>query len=557
MVQEFNFANTDTNKAEQEQQVTERIAYLEAANRQQEELLQCEQQARVQVEKAKAQLEIFYAEIVRNMQLGLIVWHLEDLNDITSFQLVAINPAATRLTGVSLEDNLGRQIIECFPNILKENRGDLERYALVAISGRGIDQSEVYYGDQSIPGSFFSVKVFPLPNHCIGIAFDNITQRKQAEQALRESEARFHAMAENAPVMIWLSGLDRLCTYFNKNWLEFTGRTLEQELGYGWTEGVLPEDLEHCLDTYITAFDARQAFVMEYRLRRFDSKYSWILDKGTPRFNSDGSFAGYIGSCLDISDRKQTELTLKQRADELTRVNTMLAQTTGVLKIRNDELDQFAYVVSHDLKAPLRAIASLSEWMEEDLKDQLPEENQHQMRLLRGRVHRMEALINGLLEYSRVGRTQTPSLKVNVNALLMEVIDSLAPPETFSIEVESGMPTVISKRVPLQQVFTNLIGNAIKHHTRRDGHVKISVKDQGQYYEFAVSDDGPGIAPEYHEKVFVIFQTLEARDQKESTGVGLAIVKKIVETEAGKMTLESQVGFGSTFRFTWPKQPQE
>ena len=545
----FNSAERDINKAEQEQRVVEPITQMEGGNRQQEELLRREQQGRLQ-------LEIFYADIIKNMQLGLIVWHLEDLNDITSFRLVTINPAATRLTGISLEDNLGKGIIECFPNMLKENRADLERYALVAISGREIEESCVYYGDESIPGSFFSINVFPLPNHSIGIAFDNITQRKLAEQALRESEERFHAMAENAPVMIWLSGPDKLFTYFNKNWLEFTGRTLEQELGNGWTESVYPEDLEHCLNTYMTAFDARLAFRMEYRLRRFDGKYSWILDKGTPRFNSDGSFAGYIGSCLDINHTKQTELTLKQRAEELTHVNTILAQTTGVLKIRNDELNQFAYVVSHDLKAPLRAIASLSEWIEEDLKDQLPEENQHQMRLLRGRVHRMEALINGLLEYSRVGRTQTPSLMVNVNALLLEVIDSLAPPETFTIEIESGMPTLMTKRIPLQQVFTNLIGNAIKHHTRSDGHVKISVQDQGQYYEFAVSDDGPGIAPEYHDKVFIIFQTLEARDRKESTGVGLAIVKKIVETEAGKITIKSQVGLGSTFRFTWPKQPR-
>ena len=542
----FNSAERDINKAEQEQRVVEPITQMEGA-RQQEELLRREQQGRVQ-------LEIFYADIVKNMQLGLIVWHLEDLNDITSFRLVTINPAATRLTGISLEDNFGKGIIECFPNMLEEYRADLERYALVAISGQGIEESCVYYGDESIPGSFFSINVFPLPNHCIGIAFDNITQRQQAEQALRESEQRFHAMAENAPVMIWLSGPDKLFTYFNKNWLEFTGRTLEQELGNGWTESVHLEDLEDCLNTYMTAFDARLAFVMEYRLRRFDGKYSWILDKGTPRFNSDGSFAGYIGSCIDINHTKQTELTLKQRAEELTHVNTILAQTTAVLKIRNDELNQFAYVVSHDLKAPLRAIASLSEWIEEDLKDQLPEENQHQMRLLRGRVHRMEALINGLLEYSRVGRTQTPSLMVNVNALLLEVIDSLAPPETFTIEIESGMPTLMTKRIPLQQVFTNLIGNAIKHHTRSDGHVKISVKDQGQYYEFAVSDDGPGIAPEYHDKVFVIFQTLEARDRKESTGVGLAIVKKIVETETGKITIKSQVGNGSTFRFTWPKK---
>ncbi|WP_276749031.1 sensor histidine kinase [Chlorogloeopsis fritschii] len=179
------------------------------------------------------------------------------------------------------------------------------------------------------------------------------------------------------------------------------------------------------------------------------------------------------------------------------------------------------------------------------------------MHLLRGRVRRMEALINGLLEYSRIGRIQTPVSVVDVDELLQEVIDLVAPPPTFTIEVEPGMPILVMKKLPLQQVFANLIGDAIEHHTRSDGHVKISVQDRGDDYEFAVVDDGPGIALEYQNKVFSIFQTLEARDQKESTGVGLAIVKKIVETETGAIALESQQGMGCTFRFTWPKQPRE
>ncbi|MCX7593856.1 MAG: PAS domain S-box protein [Fischerella sp.] len=383
----------------------------------------------------------------------------------------------------------------------------------------------------------------------IGTVID-ITERKQAEQALWESEERFQAMADTAPVMIWMSGTDGLRDDFNKKWLEFTGRTIAQELGNGWAGGVHPDDLERCLDTYTRAFDARQPFKMEYRLSRFDGEYRWVLDTGTPRWNADGSFAGYIGSCIDISDRKQTELNL-------TRMNAILAQTTAMLNKRNDELDQFAYVASHDLKAPLRAIANLSEWIEEDLQDQLTEENQKQMDLLRKRVRRMEALIDGLLEYSRVGRIQTPVSVVNVGELLQEVIESLAPPPTFSIDIQPGMPTLKTKRLLLQQVFTNLIGNAIVHHTRPDGHVKISVQDRNDYYEFAVTDDGPGIAPEYQDKVFVIFQTLAARDCKESAGMGLAIVKKIVETETGAIALDSLLGAGSTFRFTWPKQPRE
>ncbi len=531
--------------AELEQCLVDCTTQSEVGNRQKQELLQRETEARVQLQ--------LYADIVQNMQFGLVVWHLEDPNDITSLRLVAANPAASQQVGLSMEDKLGKRIGECFPNVIENHTGFLELYAKVAASGQGQEQNEIYYGDEWMSGNFFNVKVFPLPNRCVGVAFDNITERKLAEQALRESEERFHVMADNAPVMIWMSGVDKLCNYFNKGWLEFTGRTMEEELGNGWAEGVHADDFERCLDTYITAFDARQPFRMEYRLRRFDGEYRWILDTGIPRFDADGCFLGYIGSGIDISDRKQVELTLKQRADELAAVNTILAQTTAMLKKRNDELDQFAYVTSHDLKAPLRAIANLSEWIEEDIADILPEENQQQMCLLRGRVRRMEALINGLLEYSRVGRIQTPISVVNVENLIKDVVESLVPPATFTIEIEPGMPTFKTKRLPLQQVFTNLISNAITHHHRPDGHVKISVKELKDYYEFTVADDGPGIAPEFHEKIFVIFQTLEARDRKESTGIGLAIVKKIIENETGAIALQSQLGAGSIFRFTWPK----
>lgn len=380
----------------------------------------------------------------------------------------------------------------------------------------------------------------------------DIDDQKRVEEALKESEARFHSMADTAPVMVWVAGTDTEFTWFNQSWLNFTGRTLEQELSNGWAQGVHPDDCQ-CLDIYLSAFDARHCFTMEYRLQRADGEYRWILDNGVPRFMPNGEFAGYIGSCLDITDRKAAESALKIRADELNYLLGVLAQTNVALEKRNHELDQFTYVVSHDLKAPLRAIANLSQWIEEDLSSSLTEDTQHQMNLLRGRVYRMEALINGLLQYSRVGRLQTKTATVSVAALLAEVIDTLAPPETFTVVVESNMPTLVTQRLPLEQVFTNLIGNCLKHHPRIDGKVQISVQDRGLFYEFVVTDDGSGIAPQYHEKVFGIFQTLEARDKSENTGIGLAIVKKIVESQGGIIRLESQEEKGATFRFTWSK----
>jgi signal transduction histidine kinase len=177
------------------------------------------------------------------------------------------------------------------------------------------------------------------------------------------------------------------------------------------------------------------------------------------------------------------------------------------------------------------------------------------MHLLRTRVYRMNSLIDGLLEYSRVGRSNTQPERVNVRALLEDIIEMLSPPPSFRIEIGSQMPILMTRRIPLRQVLSNLIDNAIEHNLLQAGTISISVEDREVWYEFAIQDDGQGIDPQYHEKIFVIFQTLQARDIHESTGVGLSIVKKIVETEGGTIQVDSQLGSGATFRFTWPKSP--
>ncbi|MCA1992168.1 MAG: PAS domain-containing protein, partial [Coleofasciculus sp. S288] len=244
-----------------------------------------------------------------------------------------------------------------------------------------------------------------------------------------------------------------------------------------------------------------------------------------------------------------------QRAYEaLDESTARLYQITQVLGKRNLELEQFAYVASHDLKAPLRAIANLSQWIEEDIADQLNEENRQQMQLMRGRVHRLEALIEGLLQYSRAGRFNVKPESVDVAVLLRQIIDKLKRPDPFTIDIAPGMPTLVTDRLRLEQIFNHLLDNAIKHHPRSNGTVRISVRELSDAYEFAVADDGAGIAPQFQERIFLMFQTLQARDTLESTGVGLAIAKKIVESQGGIIRLESQEGQGATFYFTWPKQ---
>ncbi len=258
-----------------------------------------------------------------------------------------------------------------------------------------------------------------------------------------------------------------------------------------------------------------------------------------------------VGVVQDVTGQRRAQVELwraQVRANEL-------AALTAELERSNAELDQFAYVASHDLKAPLRGIANLVTWITEDLGDDADGDTRKHLELMSGRVYRMEALIDALLAYARVGRKDGAPESVDVAALVHEVIELLAPPADVEVAVAGQLPALISPRAPLRQVFHNLIGNAIKHARRQGpGRIEVGARDAGDAVEFYVADDGPGIDPRYHDRIFGVFQTLETRDKVEGAGIGLALVKKNVQRRGGRVWVESTAGAGATFRFTWPKE---
>jgi signal transduction histidine kinase/HAMP domain-containing protein len=258
------------------------------------------------------------------------------------------------------------------------------------------------------------------------------------------------------------------------------------------------------------------------------------------------SLADMIALQMEANERRKAERALAS-------VNEHLAETVRELRRSNKELQDFAYVTAHDLKAPLRGIGTLTDWITSDYADKLDTQGQEQLHLLKGRVSRMSELIDSILHYSEIGRTAKCLERVDLRVLVPEVIAQVAPPPTIRVTIEDTLPVVISERVRLIQVFQNLISNAVKYMDKPQGIIRIGCFEQEQYWTFSVADNGPGIDQKYFGKIFEMFQTLARRDELESTGIGLAVVKKIVELHGGTVWVESTVGEGTTFFFTLPK----
>ena len=388
----------------------------------------------------------------------------------------------------------------------------------------------------------------------IGILRD-ITRRKQAEAELRASEERFELVTRGTKDGIWDWDLSTDQIYFSPRWKTMLDYQEDELINNFATLQTLihPDDLGIALDSWTTCMDGEtDAFSVEYRLKNSHDSYTWIRCRGMALHDDNGHPVRIAGSHTDISVQKQTLAVMEHMQRET-------QAKAEALEHSNKELDQFAYIASHDLKAPLRAIANLSQWIEEDLEETMTDDVRKQMALLRGRVQRLEGLINGILQYSRVGQVDMKTEMVDTTLLLAEVLDGQVLPPGLEIDVALDIPCLVTAPIPLSRVFDNLLSNAIKYHDHPEtGHIAISAQNREDgHYEFSVTDDGPGIAPEFHDKVFQIFQTLNARDTVESTGVGLTVVKKIIEQMGGEIVLESAAGEGSTFRFTLPKDSNE
>lgn len=379
-----------------------------------------------------------------------------------------------------------------------------------------------------------------------GIAHD-ITQRSKTDQALRKSREQLSERNEFLNTI--LESLTHPFYVVDAETFEIKMANTAFEKGF-WTGDVTCYACTHGRTEPCTLSQdecpieiikkTRKPVTVEHIHKDKSGREMYIEIHGYPVFDRQGEVSEIIEYAVDITERKLFEQ----------RQNRLLKR----LATANKDLKDFAYIVSHDLKAPLRGIATLASWIESDCAETLSPQSTEHLEMLTGRVKKMEKLIDGVLAYSRVSRSEEAVSRVDLNKLVADVIEMVSPPENIRIEIEDRLPTVKCGRTRIEQVFQNLISNAVKYMDKPQGVIRIACESEDDSWLFSIADNGPGIEKQYFDKIFDIFQTLQPGDESESSGVGLTVAKKIVEMYGGRIWVESTPGKGSTFYFTLKKK---
>lgn len=392
-----------------------------------------------------------------------------------------------------------------------------------------------------------------------------VTRYQETEQALqtayrqlRENNQFINSLINTTPDIIYIYDLFKEQNIFINDGFSRTLGYSQQEIasmgGAFITELMHPDDFEKYLREVVSQYpQIRDGDILSYpyRMQHKNGVWRWLASRELIfARQSDGTPGQIFGIAQDITEQKEAEEQIRTLNAEL---EIRVRQRTAQLEVVNKELQDFAYVVSHDLKAPLRGITRLASWLTQDYAGAFDEQGQEMLELLADRVKHMDRLIDGVLQYSRIGRLEDKPQLIELTPLVQAVIDSLDPPAHIQVNVQPELPTVSADLTRIIQVFQNLLGNAIKFMDKPHGCIELTCHDAGAYWQFRIKDNGPGIEPKHYERIFKIFQTLAPQEYSANTGIGLTIVKKIVEFYKGTIRVESCIGKGSTFIFTLPK----
>lgn len=460
-----------------------------------------------------------------------------------SFKYAFWSDGMANITGISELEVVGRSAFDAFPFLL--SIGQKEVYERVLQGEEVHSPMRPFSIPESGKEGFFSADYYPYRGSSgqilgvLGIVRDQ-TEQKRITDLQRETESRFMKMADSSPVMLWMSGTDGYCNFFNHSWLEFSGRTMEQEMGVGWAEGVHPFDFQNCIDTYMANFRERKPFEMEYRLMRHDGQYRWILDRGAARYSPDGVFEGYIGSCTDITERKVLEEELRK-----------------TIHLR----EEFLSIASHELKTPLTSLGLQIHIFEhllkerkswEELNTQLPP----MMNIAQRQLRHMADLVEKLLDISRIEtgnftmQTDLMDLAETVNEIIAQMHE-LARQAGCDITLSSEGPvTGHWDRPRIEQVISNLLNNAIKYAPGKPIAIHLEAANGNVVME--VEDQGPGIPVDLHQSIFEKFHRGASDRNPGGLGLGLFIVKQIVQGHGGSISVQNGAKGGTRFRVELP-----
>ncbi|MFE3848741.1 PAS domain S-box protein [Flavobacterium sp. LB3P45] len=369
----------------------------------------------------------------------------------------------------------------------------------------------------------------------------DVTEKTLAEQKIAEKAKEINDIrsALDESTIVTITDQKGVITFVNDKFCSISKYSKEELIGqYHYVDN--PEyQLNKFIKNIWKTIANGKVWKGDIKNRAKDGSYYWVNSTIVPFLDNQGKPYQYIAISADVTEQKLAKENLN---DALTN-----------LEKTNKELDQFAYIISHDLKAPLRAINNLAEWIVEDMPE-MPQDVNTNFGLLRGRILRMENLINAVLDYSRIGRTKIEKQATDLKIMLNQIVDSIVPTEGFEIYIADNFPEIKIARILFQQIFSNLISNSVKYNDKPIGKIDCLYESLPNFHKFTIKDNGPGIAEEYHKKVFKVFQTIEARDKKESTGIGLSIVQKIIEEAGGSIWIESETDKGASFIFIIPKE---
>lgn len=408
----------------------------------------------------------------------------------------------------------------------------------------------------SVRGKRLDTSKKSAKSRCIGVAID-ITERKKIEQQATENERELRFMADSMPQLAWTNDADGTMTYFNNKWVEYTGIAIDQLIAGSWADAIHPDDVADVEQTWSNTLESGDMYELEYRLRRGNTKeYEWFIARAMPYTSKSGHVIKWYGTLTNINDNRLAAERLEQRVDERTE---QLQQTVAMLKQSNQDLQEFAYVASHDLQEPLRKIQAFGNLLEEDCADKLGDEGKDYLSRMKSAASRMSVLIEDLLTFSRVTSKAQAPREVDLNETIAHVIDDLETriiDTKGTINVETLLPTVSADPTHMRQLLQNLIGNALKF-ARPDVPpivtITSSYDDAHDADVLVVSDNGIGFDDKHAEQIFSVFQRLHGRNEYEGTGIGLAVCRKIVTRYNGTIEAAGTPGRGATFTITLPR----